>query len=192
MVVVQPPDRNSSFLMVAIVVALLLAGVGGAFWILRSHPAPKAAPHQPCEPLGSSGPSSAPAGQLDAGDWLVTVSSVHVASTLPNDKGVESFQLPANLVYLIVDAKLQNQHPGKEAELSSSMFALVCEDGTVNTPDGLDQGKGFCEVCSFDLGLSDESLSWSFAFKIDQGWTDQAFRLTYGAAEGIALPAAAA
>jgi hypothetical protein len=190
---VDARDRPGAGYLTAIIIAIvLLAGAGGAFWILRSHPAPKAAPHQPCEPLGSSGPSSAPVGPLDTGDWLVTVSSVHVASTLPNDKGVESFQLPANLVYMVVDADLRNSHPGKEAELSSSMFALVCEDGTVNTPDGLDQGKGFCEVCSFDLGLSDESLSWSFAFKIDQGWTDQAFRFTYGAAEAIALPAAAA
>ena len=93
---------------------------------------------------------------------------------------------------MVVEATFVNAHPGTEASLSSADASLVCEDQTVRKVAGLDDGRGFCRVCAFDIGTDQKRVRWSFLFRMEQGSVDQAFRFVYGDAEPIpfTIPAA--
>ena len=117
-------------------------------------------------------------------DWTISVGDARAEPTVEAQDG-GTYRAAPGEVFVVVEATFVNAHPGTEASLSSADASLVCEDQTVRKVAGLDDGRGFCRVCAFDIGTDQKRVRWSFLFRMEQGSVGQAFRFVYGDAEPI-------
>jgi hypothetical protein len=170
---------------VATVVSALTAGA--AWWILPSDPDPgptaQASPPAPCSARSSAaGPFVG--GPSDTPDWEIAVTGVRAAPSVPAP-GDSTFRAAPGEVFVVVEVRFSNLHPGREAALSTGAAALECEDGTRREVAGFDGGRGFCRVCALDLGTEQKHVRWTFLFRMERGDAGQRFTFRYGEAQPI-------
>jgi hypothetical protein len=141
--------------------------------------------HAPCVPTSSgSGDSVGVGGSATTADWTIKVSDATAEPTVPAQDGGTYRAAPGEF-FVVVEATFVNAHPGTEASLSSTDASLVCEDRNVRKVAGLDDGRGFCRVCAFEIGTDQKRVRWTFLFRMEQGSIGQTFQFAYGEAEPI-------
>jgi hypothetical protein len=161
--------------------SILRSGSSSPATAARSSPS-----HAPCVPTSAGAPSE-PAGvggSATTEDWTIRVSDAHAEPTVTAQDG-GTYRAAPGEVFVVVEATFVNAHPGTEAPLSSDDASLVCEDGAIRKVAGLDDGRGFCRVCAFDLGTDEKRVRWTFLFRMEQGSQAQTFQFAYGQAQPI-------
>src|SRR5262245_24251936 len=159
----RAPDRPSSrgWWIAAGVVAVVVTVVA-ARSILRSGSsstpttvvAGSTSTHAPCSPESDTTEPVGVGGSATTADWTISVSDARAEPTVEAQDG-GTYRAAPGEVFVVVEATFVNAHPGTEAALSSADASLVCEDGTVRKVAGLDDGRGFCRICSFEIGTDE-------------------------------------
>ena len=188
-----PPDRSAGLTPWAVGLVAVAVTAGGIWWILASGGSNDAATpkpsHSPCQPVVAATPSGA-AQPARTDDWEIEVTGARTAPSV-HARGGGAYDAAPGEVFVVVEVRFVNLHPGSTSDLSTRQASLECADGAVRDMAGFDAGRGFCRVCQLDLGTDQRQVRWSFIFRMEKTNLSQRFRFQYGDAPAIDLTLAA-
>ena len=119
-------------------------------------------------------------------EWTIEVVSARAEPSVPAGGGGTWDAVPGE-VFVVVEVRFTNLHPGSESSLSTRLAAMRCADGTEQTMAGFDGGRGFCRVCQADLGTDARRVRWGFIFRLKREFLRQRLQFVYGPAPPIEL-----
>jgi hypothetical protein len=184
---VGPPDRPQRVSPWTVGAVVIVLTVGGMWWIVGRGSGGKATPvptHERCQPVSTSVPAGAATASTD--EWNIEVVSTRPEPSVPAGGGGTWDAAPGE-VFIVVEVRFTNLHPGSESLLSTREAHMRCADGTEQTMAGFDGGRGFCRVCQADLGTDARRVRWAFIFRLKREFLRQRLQFVYGLAPPIDL-----